>query len=122
MLRTLASPGTAVRAPRCQSYLSCQGFCVTCIVVPLRTLQLAREETNRLRVLFIRLPLQQHRSDSMLAGIDMYCRAQGRVKMPQQLRRGQHVFKLSKSMITLKCPLQSLAATLAPLEQLGERR
>ena len=121
MLRTLASPGTAVRAPRCQSYLSCQGFCVTCIVVPLRTLQLAREETNRPRVLFIRLPLQQHRSDSMLAGIDMYCRSQGRVKMSQQRRRGQHVLKLSESMITLQCPLQFLAATLAPLEQLSER-
>jgi hypothetical protein len=29
------------RPPRCQRYLSCQGFCVTFIVVPLRTLQFA---------------------------------------------------------------------------------
>ncbi len=77
----LKRPTIEKRAPRCQSYQSSQGFGVTCVVVPLRTLQLARKETNRPWVLFMRLPLQEHHSDGMLAGINMYCRAQGGVKM-----------------------------------------
>ena len=70
-----------VVSPLGQGQLRRESFCVPRIVVKLRALELARQETDWAWIGLTRLPLQQNRPHSILARIHMNGRAQGRVKM-----------------------------------------
>ena len=109
------------RSPRCQCVLRRQYLGVPRIVIPLGTLELARQKTDRARILFDLLLLQQDGAHSMLTGINMYCSAQLRVEVPQQGSCSQKLLEVCKSMFTCQILGEPSSPVLASLQEIRER-